>query len=95
MIERQLNLVFGDKLLTGLLVKYIYMGTLVLEQLRNRITQFDVAYKLEIVASFPGLPLFCSSVCVQYNTRKRALFRFRTERKPKNKKKGEAWEEGY
>jgi len=32
----------------------------------------EVADSIKMVASFPGLPrFFCSSVCVQYNTRKR------------------------
>ena len=30
-----------------------------------------------VVGSFPGLPRFCSSVCVQYNTRKWKSFHFR------------------
>ena len=30
----------------------------------------------ELVASFPGLPRFCSLVCVQYNTRKASPFLF-------------------
>ena len=42
-------------------------------------------YVCYVIASFPGLPVFCSLVCVQYNTWKRksakraffALFRFR------------------
>ena len=47
------------------------------------------------LASFPGLPCFCSSVCIQYNTRKRKSTKtgssasvYYTERKPKNKKRG-------
>ena len=38
----------------------------------------DFSYWIPL-ASFPGLPRFSSSVCVQYNTRKR-----KSERKPKN-----------
>ena len=48
------------------------------------------------VASFPGLPCFCYSVCIQYNTRKRksCVFCFSstsvyyTEHQPKNKNGG-------
>ena len=56
-------------------------------------------HNLVVLASFPGLPHFCSLVSVQYNTRKRKTTyivedRFRvsywteTERQPKNKKRG-------
>ena len=49
---------------------------------------------------FPGLPRFCSSVCVQYDTQKRKSNHsstpvYYTERKPKNKKMGEGWGRGY
>ena len=42
------------------------------------------------LASFPGLPHFSSSVCVQYNTRKRKILNAN-----RRTKTGEAWERGY
>ena len=44
-----------------------------------------VAGEGRILASFPGLPRFSSSVCVQYNTRKRSSASvYYIEHKPKN-----------
>ena len=45
-----------------------------------------------VLAPFPALPVFCSSVCVQYNARKWkngfSASMYYTERKPKSKKWG-------
>ena len=53
------------------------------------IMHIECAYVI-LVASFPGLPRFRSSVCVQYNTWKQkrsSASVYYTECKPKNKKK--------